>query len=239
MVVRRAIEAGWRVTSLLVLPGALDSLLDVAERVDADGGTVLVAERSTFDTVAGFPVHRGVLALAERTAERDARELIRSCRLAVLVEGVNDHENLGSIFRNAAAFGAGAVLLDPTACDPLYRRSIRVSAGHSLRLPFARLAPWPDALSTLREAGFVLIALEPGATTTVDHLGSLLAGVAPAPPLAVMVGAEGPGLSRQALSACDHRASIRMAPGADSLNVATALAVGLHALSIPGDGGSP
>ena len=175
MVVRRAVEAGWRLTSLLVLPGALGALSDVAERVEAEGGTVLVAERSTFDIVAGFPVHRGVLALAERTPDRDAAELIRSCRLAVLVEGVNDHENLGSIFRNAAAFGAGAVLLDPTACDPLYRRSVRVSAGHALRVPFARLAPWPEALRKVREAGFVLIALEPGATTPVERLASLLA----------------------------------------------------------------
>jgi tRNA G18 (ribose-2'-O)-methylase SpoU len=238
MVVRRAVEAGWRLTSLLVLPSALDSLLDIAERVASHGGTVLVAERSTFDTVAGFPVHRGVLALAERPPERDARELIRSCRLVVVAEGVNDHENLGSIFRNAAAFGAGAVLLDPTACDPLYRRSIRVSAGHALRMPFARLAPWPDALSTLREAGFVLIALEPGAPNSVEQLGSAVSGEAPARKLAVVVGAEGPGLSRQASSACDHRVAIRMAPGVDSLNVATALAVGLHSLSVLGGGGS-
>ena len=89
---------------------------------------------------------------------------------AVVVEGVNDHENLGAIFRNAAALGAGAVLLDPSSCDPLYRRSVRVSMAHVLRVPFTRLAPWPDALAELGAAGFTVVALDPGAADTIDAL---------------------------------------------------------------------
>jgi tRNA G18 (ribose-2'-O)-methylase SpoU len=177
---------------------------------------------------------------------------------AVVVEGVNDHENLGAIFRNAAALGAGAVLLDPSCCDPLYRRSVRVSMGQVLRLPFCRLAPWPSALSELRAAGFVVVALDPGATETIDAavpgLGRRSEDDPPTgldrPPgaevvtestevraptrLAVLVGAEGHGLTEAARQAAGHRVRIPMAPGVDSLNVATALAIALHRLIQPG-----
>jgi tRNA G18 (ribose-2'-O)-methylase SpoU len=180
---------------------------------------------------------------------------------AVVVEGVNDHENLGAIFRNAAALGAGAVLLDPTCCDPLYRRSVRVSLGQVLRLPFTRLAPWPDALTQLRTAGFMLVALDPRAPVSIDALapGPKGSAVMPGPDpraapqrpthaaaemdavangkpnrVAVLVGAEGCGLSEGARLAASRRVRIPMTPGVDSLNVATALAIALHRLVQPG-----
>ncbi len=182
---------------------------------------------------------------------------------AVVVEGVNDHENLGAIFRNAAALGAGAVLLDATCCDPLYRRSVRVSMGQVLRLPFSRLAPWPEALTDLRSAGFAVVALDPGASETIDAavrgpgrldgLGRQPGGDGRTGPerfaearavsesnesgartrLAVLVGAEGSGLSEGARRAASHRVRIPMTPGVDSLNVATALAIALHRLIQP------
>jgi tRNA G18 (ribose-2'-O)-methylase SpoU len=230
-VVRRGVEAGWSVRSLLLVPAGLSALADVARQVEARGGDVFVADRAVLGAIAGFAVHRGVLALAERPAERSAPALIGASRLVVVVEGVNDHENLGSIFRNSAAFGAGAVLLDPRTCDPLYRRSVRVSMGHVLTLPFARLTPWPDSLSCLRDAGFAVVALDPASRRTVRDVAEQVGRLAGHPRLAVMVGAEGDGLTRGAIAAATFTAGIPMAGAVDSLNVATSLAVALHSFS--------
>jgi tRNA G18 (ribose-2'-O)-methylase SpoU len=214
----------WPVISLLLRPERVATMADAIHATERRGAPVYVAEREVFDGIAGFRVHRGVLALAGRRPQPDPVGLLAGVRLAVVIEGVNDHENLGAIFRNAAAFGAGAVLLDPTCCDPLYRRAVRVSVGHVLRVPFARLAPWPDALDLLAEAGFTVVALDPAAP---DVIGAL----APEGPVAVLVGAEGSGLSQAALGRTPHRVRIPMAPGVDSLNVATAAAIALHRLA--------
>ena len=235
-VVRTALDAGWELRSLLCLPSALATMGDVVASVEDGGGVVVVADRPVIDTVAGFGVHRGVLALAARPAERDAAALLGASRLVVVVEGVNDHENLGAIFRNSAAFGAGAVLLDPTSCDPLYRRSVRVSMGNVLKVPFARLRPWPAALSLVSESGFELLALTPGSPTKLTEVAAELNRGSEETRLAVMVGAEGPGLTEAALGAAGLRARIAMAPGVDSLNVATSLAVALHAVRPGGRG---
>jgi tRNA G18 (ribose-2'-O)-methylase SpoU len=133
---------------------------------------------------------------------------------------VNDHENLGALFRNAAALGVGAVLLDDRCCDPFYRRSVRVSMGHVLTVPWARLEPWPAALATVRAAGFALYALTPAADA--EPLGEL--GPRPGQ-VAVLLGAEGPGLSPAALRAADRRVRIPMGAGVDSLNLASAAAI--------------
>jgi tRNA G18 (ribose-2'-O)-methylase SpoU len=230
-VVRRAAEAGWEVRSLLLVPAGLAALADVARQVEAHGGGVFVGDRGVLEAVAGFAVHRGVLGLAARRAERSALTLIGASRLVVVVEGVNDHENLGSIFRNSAAFGAGAVLLDPRTCDPLYRRSVRVSMGHVLTLPFARLAPWPESLWCLRDAGFALVAMDPASRGTVRDVAEQVGRLAGHPRLAVMVGAEGDGLTPGAIAAATFTAGIPMAGAVDSLNVATSLAVALHSFS--------
>jgi tRNA G18 (ribose-2'-O)-methylase SpoU len=170
--------------------------------------------------VVGFHLNRGVLATADRAPVPSAPELIaRSHHLAVL-EGVNDHENLGALFRNAAALGVDAVLLGPGCADPLYRRSVRVSMGHVLRVPFAPLRPWVAGIEVLRAAGFRVAALSP----TLDALPLAQAGLG-ADRVAWLLGAEGPGLSAEALAAADLVVRIPMAPGVDSLNIATAAAI--------------
>jgi tRNA G18 (ribose-2'-O)-methylase SpoU len=144
-----------------------------------------------------------------------------------VLEGLNDHENLGALFRNAAAFGVDAVLADPTTADPLYRRSVRVSLGHVLRVPWTRLPDWPDGLASLKAEGFVLVALTPSADAEP------IAALAADPParVALLLGAEGPGLSGAALAAADRRVRIPIAEGVDSLNVATAAAIAFHRLA--------
>ncbi len=158
--------------------------------------------------------------------------------MIAVLEGLNDHENIGALFRNAAAFGAVGLLLDPTCADPLYRRSIRVSVGHVLHLPFARLSPWPDGLDQVRAAGFIVAALSPrppahGRIPVVGlaQLRSQLSGPDHPFGVALLLGAEGPGLTDPALARSDVIVPIPMADGVDSLNVATAAAVALHALT--------
>lgn len=218
----RLLEGGWPVESLLLLRAKAERLAAQVASAAASGATVYVARREAFDAVAGFPVHRGVLALARRPPQREAMALARVARRVLVVEGVNDHENLGSLFRNSAAFGVDAVLLDPTSCDPLYRRSVRVSVGHVLRIPFAVLRPWPAGLEMLAGAGLPLVALTPGGSVELDEAAALLDGR-----FALMVGSEGEGLSAPALEAATLTVRIPMASGADSLNVATAAAVAL------------
>lgn len=194
--------------------------------------TVFVAEPEVVNATVGFRLHRGVVASAARLAPRDPAEVAKGAQRILVIEGVNDHENLGGLFRNAAAFGVGAVLLDPRCADPLYRRSVRVSLGHVLRVPFATVESWPDGLVNLAERlGVATVALtpEPAAPTIADVARDLRAR--PARAVALMVGAEGPGLTAQSRGAAFTEARIPMAPGVDSLNVATAAAVALHALA--------
>ncbi len=219
------LEQRWPLRSVLLSERRAAASPALVALARTAGAEVLVAPQTLFDRVAGYHVHRGALALAVRPPEREASGVVAAARAVLVVEGVNDFENLGALFRNAAAFGVGAVLLDPRAADPLYRRCIRVSVGHVLRVPFARVPEWPAGLSVLGRAGFTTVALTPGAARTVDE-------VAAAGPerVAVMVGAEGDGLSAGALAAADLTARIPMAAGVDSLNVATAAAVALHRL---------
>jgi tRNA G18 (ribose-2'-O)-methylase SpoU len=194
----------------------------------ATGAPCYVAGPDLIEGVAGFAFHRGVLAVAERPGPRRVDDVVAAARTVLVIEAVNDHENLGALFRNAAAFGVDAVVLDPTAADPLYRRSVRVSVGHVLRIPFARCEPeeWPAALDRLAATGLVTVALTPD--PSAEPLAALLAG-RPAR-VALMVGAEGPGLSPRAMCAAERRVRIPIAAGVDSLNVATAAAVALSAL---------
>lgn len=178
------------------------------------------------ERLTGFAFHRGLLASASRRALPDARTLAAGAVRVAVLEGLNDHENLGALFRNARAFGVEAVLLDPTTADPLYRRSIRVSQGHVLHVPWARLDRWPDALDGLRADGFTVVALTPGpAAATLDEL----AAHAPAR-LAFLLGAEGPGLTAGARARADVEVRIPTRPEVDSLNVATAAALAFHRL---------
>jgi tRNA G18 (ribose-2'-O)-methylase SpoU len=175
--------------------------------------------------VVGFHVTRGVLASADRLPPRSVVTLLSETRRVAVLEGLNDFENLGALFRNAAAFGLDAVLLDPRCADPLYRRSVRVSMGHVLHVPFAVIDDWPGGLKSLRDRGFAMLAMTP--RTAAVPLRTV---VAPRK-WALLLGAEGPGLSDAALAAADMLVRIPMARGVDSLNVATAAAVAFAQLT--------
>jgi tRNA G18 (ribose-2'-O)-methylase SpoU len=188
---------------------------------------VLVASQAVIDRVTGFNLHRGVLAAVDRPPGRHWRDVAAAGGGRLLViEGVNDQENLGSLFRSAAALGCGGLLLSPGTCDPWYRRTVRVSMGAVFDLPFAVASPWPGALQRLREAGWEVVALTPGAQA-VD-LGSVGHRLAAAADVAVLVGSEGAGLTPAAVDAASVTARIPMWRGVDSLNVAVAAGVALH-----------
>ena len=226
VVVRRLVASPYPVRSLLGVPRRMAELAaDVADLAVP----AYVTDPVTMADVVGFHLNRGVLAVAGRAVSPDLDQLLRTARMVAVLEGVNDHENLGALFRNAAALGVEAVLLGPRCADPLYRRSVRVSMGHVLRVPFAELpGPWPAELDRLRAAGLRVAALTPG--TDALELSPAAIGSAR---VALLLGAEGPGLTEAALAAADVRVRIPMATGVDSLNVATAAAVGFHVLRCP------
>ncbi|MGW6119849.1 TrmH family RNA methyltransferase [Nocardia sp. NPDC055165] len=172
--------------------------------------------------VVGFHLNRGVLAVAPRPVELTVDEVLDGARTVAVLEGVNDHENLGSMFRNAAGLGADAVLFGDRCADPLYRRAVRVSMGHVLRVPFAQLPQWPASLDLVRDKGFQIIALTPNPAAV--NLATAMTGEK----VALLLGAEGPGLTEEAMRATDVRARIPMSPGTDSLNVATAAAMAFY-----------
>lgn len=210
-----AASSAYPLRSVLVSERKLDRVLAVVGDRDVE---VFVGDQALLESVTGFRIHRGVVASASRRPLPEVGALLAgTSRLAVL-EGVNDHENIGALFRNAAAFGVEAVLLDPTTADPLYRRSVRVSTGHVLRVPWTRTDALPAGLAAVQAAGFTTVALSPSGDTDVRD-------VAGQDCVAWLLGAEGDGLSPRTLDAADVRARIPMAPGVDSLNVATAAAV--------------
>lgn len=224
VVVRQALRAGVVLEALLLLADKHDKLVDlVAAGVSR---FVYLVDAAVFDAVAGFPVHRGVLGLGRRPPDPGADALLAAAperAVVVAALGIGNHDNIGGVFRNAAAFGAHAVLLGATSCDPLYRKAIRVSVGAALTTPFARLdedAALPDLL---RRHGFAPLALTPGG-------GVRLRDVARPPRAALVLGAEGPGLPPALLARCTA-VTIPMAAGFDSLNVAVTSGVALHHLA--------
>ena len=226
LVVRRLIT-GTRlpVRSVMVTPAALASMNDaLAARA---GLPVYVVPQALMNGITGFNMHRGCLAIGERPAPHEWRALARDARRLVVLEGVANADNVGSIFRNAAAFGVDAVLLGPACTDPLYRKAIRTSMAAALTLPFAHAQPWPGALCELRQSGWTVLGTTP--SPAAAPLRDLAAALGPR--LALVVGHEGDGLTSEALAACSHQARIPMAAGVDSLNVAAATAVALYELT--------
>lgn len=223
---RRAITAGrFPLGSALVSEKRLDRLSDLLVRLPEDA-PAYVAPQGLMDAVVGFSIHRGVLAFGRRTPGPNARSLLAGLparTVALGLVGIGDADNMGAIFRNAAAFGAGAVVLDATSCDPLYRKAIRTSVGASLTVPFARLAPEADMVALFEACGFDPLALSPAGAEP-------LSGLAPPRRAALLLGSEGPGLPPAILSRA-RTVAIPMAAGFDSLNVATAGAVALHHLT--------
>lgn len=206
------------VRSLLLEERRVEAVKDVLAALPEDVPAYVVPQ-VVMDGVVGFAIHRGVLALGERGAPVAPAELVRGAPVLVALVGLTNHDNVGSIFRNAAAFGAGGVLLDPESCDPLYRKAIRVSAGAALVVPFARCASMDEMFEVLASANIEPIALTPRGEETIDAL--------PPAPRALLLGTEGPGLPAHVLARA-RRVRIDMAPGLDSLNVAVASGIALH-----------
>jgi tRNA G18 (ribose-2'-O)-methylase SpoU len=222
-VVERLTRSPYPVRAVIGVPARLEALRPALEPLDIPA---FAMDKWLLSSVVGFHVTRGVLASADRPAALDAATLLKTAQRVAVLESLNDFENLGALFRNAAAFGVDAVLLDPQCADPLYRRSVRVSMGHVLRVPFAVLpGDWPSSLELVHAAGLSICAMTPRADAT-----AIKDVVAPSR-WALMFGAEGPGLTDAALAQADQLVRIPMATGVDSLNVATAAAVAFAAFS--------
>lgn len=221
-------EARCRPSSLLIAENRLAGLADLIQRAPP-GVPIYAARQAVMDEIVGFHIHRGILAHGRRPADFGAAALLEGVRgpaVVMALFGIANHDNMGGLVRNAAAFGVSAVLLDPRCCDPLYRKAIRVSVGAALTVPFARLSESEDAPALLAAHGFVPLALSPRG-------GRRLIELEPTARPALLLGAEGAGLPAELLAlACP--VSIPMAAGWDSLNVAAASAIALHHLTQAG-----
>jgi tRNA G18 (ribose-2'-O)-methylase SpoU len=229
LVVRRLVQDGrYDLQSVLVNEAALRDLESTIAALDADV-PIFICEAEELAGIAGYDVHRGCLALVHRRPDAPADELIASAQTLVILEAVSNADNVGGVFRNAAAFSAGGVLLSPTCCDPLYRKAIRTSMGATLRVPFARAdaEDWPGVLTRVRAAGFTIVALTPREPSETLEA---FARRPRAPRLALIVGAEGAGLTPAVEAVADYRVRIPISDGVDSLNLATAAGIALHAL---------
>jgi len=235
LVVERLLDDRFQIRSLLLNRAAFEALgprLESSARAGREATTFICANED-FEALTGYNIHRGCLALAERPAPRLLDDLLFRAQSLVLLEDVGNADNIGGVFRNAAAFGTGAVLLSHGCADPLYRKAIRTSMAATLRVPFATV-PFPDlwtpALTRIRAAGFQLVAL------TLREDAVTLEEFSAAPPtgrVALLVGSEGPGLQEESESLADVRVRIPIASAVDSLNVAVAAGITLYELRKP------
>ncbi len=230
-VLARALAAGHRPRSVLTQEkwlAEVEALLTAELSAEAAATPIYVVDAELAEEVTGYAVHRGLLASMHRPVTPPVAELLARARRVVVLEDLVDHTNVGAVFRAAAGMGADAVLVSPRCADPLYRRSIRVSMGTVFQVPWTRLPAWREGAELLHEVGFHIAAL-----ALADDAVSLDA-FAEEPPdrIAIVLGAEGDGLSRPAMRAADSVVTIPMAGGVDSLNVAAAASVALWALRI-------
>ena len=231
LAVQRLLASRFRTRALLVIESALEGLeASLTAGRDDREFDIYIADSVQLRLVTGFRFHRGCLGLGERPGSgENLAELPPAApgRPLVVLDGVSDPDNVGSIFRNAAAFGAAGVMLSPTCADPLYRKAIRTSMGTTLQLPFRVADEWPGVLERIREAGACLVALTPlEPAVDIEAFVRRGAGVG----VALLLGNEGDGVSRAALDLCDERVRIDIAPAVDSLNVANAAAIALQRL---------
>lgn len=213
------------IASILIADHRIQRMNDVLHQADPDI-PIYAATQTVLDTIAGFPLHRGILAFGHRPPAVPIAEFLNGLGgkgPLVMLQGIANHDNMGGIFRNAAAFGAAGVLLDATCCDPLYRKAIRVSVGGVLDLPFARLPPDQDPIAVLIAHGYTPIALSPKGETELTELS-------PVTRPAILLGGEGPGLSPDLLARC-QTVRLSMAGLFDSLNVATTSGIVLYHLA--------
>jgi tRNA G18 (ribose-2'-O)-methylase SpoU len=226
-VIRRALAAGYPLRSFLITERRLPALTGL---LDAAAGDAYIVPGQVAEQLTGFLVHRGVLASMTRLPGRDLGGLLATARRIVVLEDIVDHGNVGGIFRCAAALGVDAVVVAPRCADPLYRRAVKVSMGAVFAIPYARMTDWYGGLAQLRQAGFQLLALTP------DQDATPIGAVAMGERAALLLGAEGDGLSSRWLSEADEAVCIPMHPGAmaagvDSLNVVAAAAVACQCLA--------
>jgi tRNA G18 (ribose-2'-O)-methylase SpoU len=231
-VIATAIGAGHQPRAVLLLERWLADLEPIVDRFDIP---VFVGDSELLESLTGFRMHRGALASMHRPDLPAVAEVLRDARRVVVLEDIVDHTNVGAIFRAVAGLGADAVLITPRCADPLYRRSVRVSMGTVLQLPWARLDEWPDAAAQLRSAGFHIAAL----ALTDDAVPLDAFAADPPERIALVLGTEGDGLSPSGLAAADTLVTIPMLRGIDSLNVASASAVALWALRVPRAAATP
>ena len=224
LVLRRALKAGYPARSALTSERWLPPIAALLANADVP---LFVGSEELLEQITGFHVHRGALAAMARLPLPAVSELLPSSGRIVVLENVNSHTNVGAIFRCAAGLGMDAVLLSPSCADPLYRRSVRVSMGEVFALPYARFEAWPGGLDELVAAGFQVLALTPD--EAAEPIDAVAETVGSDDKLALLLGAEGPGLSARALSMA-RRVRIPMSANVDSLNVAAATAVACYAL---------
>lgn len=225
LVVRRLLESRrFEIESVLVTPAALRDMADVLE---AGGWSIFVAPPSILQQLTGFDFHRGCLALARRGGEL-AVDAFSTARRLLALEAIGNPDNVGGLFRIAAAFAVDGMVLSPGCGDPFYRKAVRTSMGAVLRVPFTFGRRWPEDLESVRAAGLQLVALTPEARAT--PLREFVATVEPGARLILMCGAEGPGLTPEALRMADRRVRVPIAPDVDSLNVVVAVGIVLSAL---------
>ncbi len=229
LVVETMLRAARPAESVLLLPTRLETMGELLARHLPPGAPVYLASQSVMDAIVGIHLHRGVLALGRRWPLPTLSDILRDATSALVLEDLTNHDNMGGLFRAAAALGGErpVVILSPRSCDPLYRKSLRVSIGHALRVPYTVASDWPGALDAINAAGFATIAMTPSGSLDLTELSRDPAR--PARP-AIVLGTEGRGLSDDAMSRCTHRARIAMNEGVDSLNVVIAGAIALHAL---------
>jgi tRNA G18 (ribose-2'-O)-methylase SpoU len=227
LVVRRLIEDGrYRLRSLLVSEAALRALEPSIARLDASV-PVFVCDAREFLAISGFNIHRGCLAMVERPELLPFAVVATSASRLVVLEAVANPDNLGGVFRSAAAFGFDAVVLSPACCDPLYRKAIRTSMAATLRVPYATAEPWPAAIHELRRLGFSLVALTPREPALpLDTFAPQSSAR-----VAILIGTEGAGLTADAERYADLRVRIPIRPDVDSLNLAVAASIAMHAIS--------
>jgi tRNA G18 (ribose-2'-O)-methylase SpoU len=230
LVVRRLIESGrYQVVSLLLSEAARRDLASALQSLGEDV-PVYVCRTRDFRGITGFPIHRGCLALVRRPAAVPVEALLQSASLIVVLEAVANPDNVGGVFRNAAAFGADAVLLSPSCCDPLYRKAIRTSMAATLRVPYARILDWPRELAVLTACRFTVVGLTPHAGQPLDAFAARRSGR-----LALIVGNEGAGLTAGAERAAHQLVRIPIRQDVDSLNLAVATGIALSRLTKPDD----
>lgn len=223
-VIERALAAGHRPVSVISLEKWLPDLERVLAGHDVD---VFVGDDETLEGLTGFHLHRGAIASMERPVAANVSDIVRDAKVVVVLENIVDHTNVGAIFRSVAGLGADAVLVTPECADPFYRRSVRVSMGTVLQVPWTRIPSWPAGIDDLRELGFTVaaLALTDDSLTLADFVAEGHNRVA------VVFGSEGHGLTARTIAACDRVVRIPMSHGVDSLNVAASAAVTLYALT--------